>query len=382
MAADPREDGLTSELRDTTLVTGFPSFTARKMILKLLSERDDERVFALVRHHDSGELTEFISMLPPAHQRRLTPLVGDATSMDLGLSGKEYRHLVEDVTCIHHMAARFHLGSSASAVEQLNVGGTRGVLELALECLRLRRFCFWSTIHVSGDREGVVMEEELDVDQRFRNAYEESKFEAEKVVRSMSRRVPVTVLRPGIIVGDSQTGEIGRYDGPYHLVTVLMHSPFDLQLPLPGRGDGPLHLVPVDYVVDAAYALARMEETVSRTFHLVDPAPLSARSIYELVAERAHRKVPRAVIPSTVARVILRLPWVGELKGAPKTLMEGFNQVVFYNPRNTLEALRGTGVWCPPFERYVDNLVRFVKDSHAARRRGEDDGLDPLDTLS
>ncbi|MBW2734403.1 MAG: SDR family oxidoreductase [Deltaproteobacteria bacterium] len=379
MAADQHEKGLTSEPRDTTLVTGFPSFTARKMILKVLGERDDERVFALVRHRDSGELSEFISMLSADQQRRTVPLVGDVTSMDLGLSGKEYRRLVEDVSCIHHMAARFHLGSKASLVEQLNVGGTRGVLELALECAHLRRFCFWSTVHVSGDREGVVMEEELDVGQRFRNVYEESKFEAEKVVRSMSRRVPVTVLRPGIIVGDSQTGEIGRYDGPYHLAAVLMHSPFDLQLPLPGRGDGPLHLVPVDYVVDAAYALARMDGTVSRTFHLVDPAPLSARSIFELVAERAHRKVPSAVLPSAVARLLLRLPWVGELKGAPKTLMEGFNQVVFYNPRNTLEALRGSGVWCPPFERYVDNLVRFVKDSQAARRRGEEETLDPLD---
>ena len=371
-----------SSLVDTTLVTGFPSFTAARMIRKLLATRENERVFMLVRHQDTADINDFVAALPESWQRRLNALIGDVTSMDLGLSGKEYRTLVEEVTCIHHMAARYHLGATRQAVDQLNVGGTRGILELALECNRLRRFCFWSTVHVSGDREGMVMEDELDAGQRFRNGYEESKFRAEQVVRSMSRRVPSTILRPGIVIGDASTGEIGRYDGPYHLMAVLMNSPFDLQLPLPGRGEGPLHVVPVDYVVDAAYTLARMEEAVSKTFHIVDPAPLSARCVYELVADRAHRKVPKAVIPTAVARALLKMPipWVGGLKGSPKTIMEGFNQLVFYNCRNTLEALRGTDVWCPPFDRYVDNVVRYLRDRQASRRRQDDDVLDPLES--
>ncbi|PID38633.1 MAG: epimerase [Proteobacteria bacterium] len=363
--------------QDTTLVTGFPSYTARRMIDRLLGA--GQRVFMLVRHQDSLHISEYLSTLEEEVQRRLLSMIGDPTSMDLGLSGKEYRLLVNEVTCIHHLAGRYHLGATPEEVEQLNVGGTRGVLELALECRALRRFCFWSTVHVSGDREGVVMEGELDCGQTFRNAYEESKYKAEQVVRSMSRRVPSTILRPGIIIGDSTSGVIERYDGPYHLMRVLMNSPFDLQLPLPGRGDGPLHVVPIDYVIEAGYTLAQLEETVSKTFHLVDPAPLSGRAIYELVADRAHRKVPRAVIPSAVARVLLKLPlpWVGDLRGSPKTIMEGFNQLVYYNARNTLEALRGSNVWCPPFERYVDNVVRFLKDTSA--RRGDDEVPDPLD---
>lgn len=366
------------EPRDTTLVTGFPSYTARRMIGRLLAA--GQRVFMLVRHQDSTQIGEYLSTLEGSTQRRLVSMIGDPTSMDLGLSGKEYRLLVDELSCIHHMAGRYHLGATREEVEQLNVGGTRGVLELALECKNLRRFCFWSTVHVSGDREGVVMEGELDCGQAFRNAYEESKYKAEQVVRSMSRRVPSTILRPGIIIGDSMSGVIERYDGPYHLMRVLMNSPFDLQLPLPGRGDGPLHVVPIDYVIEAGYTLARLEEAVSKTFHLVDPAPLSGRAIYELVADRAHRKVPRAVIPSTVAKVLLKLPlpWVGGLRGSPKTIMEGFNQLVYYNARNTLEALRGSEVWCPPFERYVDNVVRFLRDTQGGGR-GDDEILDPLD---
>ncbi|MCC6746279.1 MAG: SDR family oxidoreductase [Deltaproteobacteria bacterium] len=364
---------------ETTLVTGFPSYTARRMILRLLREDPRDRLFVLVRHQDAGAASEFVAPLPVADQRRITVLVGDATSMDLGLSGKEYRALMAELTCIHHMAARYHLGASKEEVNQANVGGTRGVLELALECQELRRFVFWSTIHVSGDREGVIMEDELDVGQRFRNAYEHSKYAAEKIVRAMSRRVPSTIVRPGIIVGDSTTGEIDRFDGPYHLVAVLTNSPFDLQLPLPGKGEGPFHLVPVDFVIEAANTIARLESTVSKTFHLVDPCPLSGRSVYQLVADRAHRKVPKGVIPPGLARALLKVPWVGQLKGSPRTIMEGFNQHVSYNCRNTLEALRGTDVWCPAFERYVDNLVRFVRSAQSSRRRQDDEIADALD---
>jgi thioester reductase-like protein len=363
---------------DTVLVTGFPAFTAKRMILKLLEQPTTRRVYVLVRYQSSTEATEFTDELDEERRRRMTILVGDVTNMDLGLSGKEYRRLVGDLTHIHHMAAKHHLGVTKERVHQINVGGTRGALELALECQRLKRFCFWSTVCVSGEREGVVMEDELDVDIRFRNAYEHSKALAEQIVRSMSRRVPSTIFRPGVIVGDSHTGEIGRFDGTYHLITVIMRGPFDLQLPLPGKGMGPLHLVPIDFVVDAAYALSRMPRTVSRTYHLVDHSPLSARSVYELVADRAHRRMPSASIPGTIARALLKLPWGGRMKGSPRTVMEGFNQQVIYNCRNTMEALRNTDIWCPPFEEYVDNLVRFNKASRPSRNY-EDDIVDPLD---
>ncbi len=365
---------------DSTLVTGFPSYTARRMALKLLASDPRERVFLLVRDRSSSDAEEFAAALPPAQRKRLTVLIGDVSSMDLGLSGKEYRTLASEVTNIHHMAAHLHMHARKEVIQQVNVGGTRGTLELALECRRLRRFNFWSTVHVSGDREGIIMEDELSCGQRFRSAYEHSKYAAEKIVRSMSRRVPSTIFRPGIIVGDSRTGEIDRFDGPYHLMVLIVESPLELQLPLPGKGNAALHLTPIDYVIDAAYLLSRSPTTVSKTFHLTDPCPLSARSVYQLVAEHAHRRPPRAGLPAGIARALLRLPGLDRLSGSAQTVLEGFTENVFYNCRNTLDALRQTDVWCPPFESYVDNLVRYVKDVRAARRRRQDEEVaDPLD---
>ncbi len=133
-------------------------------------------------------------------------------------------------------------------------------------------------------------------------------------------------------------------------------------------------------MIDAAYTLSRLPDTISKTFHLVDPCPLSARSVYQLVAERAHRKPPRGAIPAGITRALLRLPGMSRIGSSSRTLLEGFTSNVVYNCRNTMEALRMTDVWCPPFESYVDNLVRYVKDARAIRRRRIDDEIiDPLD---
>ena len=71
-------------MAQTTLVTGFPQFTARKLIEELLSQ-EEGRVIALVRTEDEGDAKDFRSHCADA--RRLSVVVGDVTSMDLGLSG-------------------------------------------------------------------------------------------------------------------------------------------------------------------------------------------------------------------------------------------------------------------------------------------------------
>ncbi len=120
----------------------------------------------------------------------------------------------------------------------------------------------------------------------------------------------MTVLRPGIIVGDSATGEIDKLDGPYYLMVLIATNDSGLRLPLLGRGDAPLHLVPIDYVIDAAWHIGRHELSAGRTFHIVDPAPLTAREVFERVAEHAHTEKPRGHIPRpSRARCCARRAW-------------------------------------------------------------------------
>lgn len=365
---------------EAVLVTGFPSFTATRLVGKILAADQDCRLFLLTREKFAGAAEELLAPMPDSARRRAQVIIGDVCDMDLGLSGAEYKALASQVTTIHHLAGIYYHGVERTMAERVNVDGTRGAIELAGECRKLRRLCHWSSASVSGRRKGIILEEELDCGQRFRNFYEETKFQAEKLARAAARKLPVTVFRPSLIVGDSRTGEIDRFDGPYYLMVLIVQGPMDVHLPLPGRGAAPLPLVPIDYVVDAAYALSRDDRAAGGTFHLTDPNPFSARQVYEMVAERAHKKRPRGFIPTGLARAIMRTPGLERLARAPRAFLESFDHLAFYNCRRTVELLAGTGIECPRFDSYVDNLIRYVREVHAQRRRRlEDEVFDPFE---
>jgi len=365
---------------DVTLVTGFPSFTARRLARRLLETDPRESLFMLARPKFRPQMEQFLGALPPSHKKRVRVLEGDVCDMDLGLAGGEYKALASEITHIQHAAAVYYLGAKRDLVEQVNVDGTRSMLDLAGDCGKLRRFIHWSTAEVSGARSGVILEEELDTGQRFRNVYEETKFRAERMVRESMRRLPISVLRPGVIVGDSKTGEIDKFDGPYYLLVLIVSSPLDVHLPLPGRGSAPLNLVPIDFVVDAAVALSRDPRAAGGTFHLTDPCPFSARTVYELVAQRAEKKPPRGVIPAGLAKALLKAPGLERLARAPLAFLEAFNHLALYNCRHTLALLADAGVQCPPFDTYVDRLVKYVREVQAQKRqRLEEEAIDPFD---
>jgi thioester reductase-like protein len=372
-AEDPRPP-------ESVLVTGFPAFTAKRMVTKVLSADPAARVFLLSRDKFAEDAARFLAGLPGEHARRAETVIGDVCDMDLGLSGSEFQLLANQVTTIHHLAGIYYMGVDKATARRVNVEGTRGVLELAGESRRLRRLCHWSTAAVSGKRRGVILEDELDQGQGFYNFYEETKFAAEQLAAAAQRRVPITIFRPGIIVGDSRTGEIDKFDGPYYLMVLVATNSLQVHLPLPGRGTAPLPLVPIDYVIDAAYALSTDARAAGRTFHLTDPNPFSARAVYELVAERSHTKPPRGFIPKQLAQTLLRAPGIERLARAPLAFLESFDRQVFYNCRHALELLAGTGIRCPSFDTYAERLVRYVREVHAAREQEiEDEVFDPFD---
>ncbi|HET6613777.1 MAG TPA: SDR family oxidoreductase [Kofleriaceae bacterium] len=380
-SSSPSAENGAGAAREHVLVTGFPSFTARRMIAKVVAADSRARCMVLARDKFAADAETFLGTLPEDHSARVEVIVGDVCDMDLGLAGSEYRDLAARITTIHHLAGIYYMGVDRATARQVNVAGTRGVLELASEATRLRRLCHYSTAQVSGKRKGVILEEDLDENQSFHNVYEETKLEAEKLTRDAMRQLPITVFRPGVIVGDSRTGEIDKFDGPYYLMVLIATNDWNVRLPLPGRGTAPMHLVPIDYMIDAAYALSMDERAAGKTLHLTDPNPFSARQVCELVAERAQVKAPRGYIPGSLARTLLRAPGVEKLARAPVAFLESFDHQVLYNSRTALSLLEGTGLSCPPFDSYVENLVRYVQEVRTARRaRPEsEESTDPLD---
>jgi thioester reductase-like protein len=290
---------------------------------------------------------------------------GDITRLDLGLSGNEIQQIIDEVQVIHHMAEMFHLGTNRKVIHRVNVEGTRKILGIAAEMKSLRRICHYSTAQVAGTLEGVILEEDLECGQSFHNAYEATKFQAERLVRRVMGRVPVTILRPSIQVGSTRTGMIDRTSGAHLLLAIFINLPSNFPLPLPGKGHFPLNLVPTEYVVEAAYQLSLKEEALGHTFHLTDPNPLSVKGVFDLVSDLAKRRRPldqaANLLPYRIARTLLRLPILDKRAKGAGNMLDALHSLAIYNRINTDRLLSTHDVQCAPFSSYASQLVEELR---------------------
>ncbi len=283
------------------LLTGATGFVGMELLTRYL-ERTDRRVYALVRGADDHEVAArmrrtLLSLFGADHPytERVVAVRGDITRPGLGLRGERDR-LAERVSEIVHGAASvsFELGLEASRA--INVEGTRRVLDFAERCRArggLRRFSYISTAYVAGEHSGCFSEDDLDVGQRFRNAYEQSKFEAETLVARKRPRLPITVLRPSIIVGERDSGWTASFNVLYWPLRAFARGAYPA---LPARAHAPVDVVPVDYVADAIFALSQAPEAEGATFHLTAGAQTtSVGELVELATTRFQRPSPRLI---------------------------------------------------------------------------------------
>lgn len=352
---------------ETILVTGYPSFRGRKMVDQLLASQGSSLIYVIVREKFADEARQHHEALPIALRQRLVAVDGDAAAMDLGLSGKEYRELASKVQRIHHCAQVTYPGVGRQMANEVNLGAMREIIEFARFCTELQSVVVHSSAIVSGDRTGVVYEHELNAGQAFRSAVEQTLARAERIARAAMADLPICVIRPTQIVGDSTTGEVDRLDGPYMMMLLLLSSPSEVAIPLPTRGDTPLNLVPIDFVVRAAAHLGRQRAALGRTFHLADPAPLSVRQVFELVARAGGKRLANRFIPGRVSKAVLRVPGLNLISKNQRAMVDLLATDVRYDTTHADELLRGSGIHCPSLDSYIEELVSYVQ-----RRMKED----------
>ena len=367
------------------LVTGYPGFIGKRLVRKLLQTEPESTFYLLVQEKFVEDAKRYVRSFRSKNLERVHILTGDIADMHLGLSAAELKQLTRGVTDIYHLAAISYLGAPERMMKRVNVGGTQNLLEIALDTRKLKRFNHVSTSYVSGNREGVITEDELECEQGFRNPYEETKFLGDQRGRAAMDQLPITITRPSIVIGDSKTGEIGRFDGPYYLAILLASSPAAMSLVFPGDGGAPLNMVPVDYAVDAIVYLSKQAEAEGMTFQLVDPNALSVKRVYQLIGERAGIPTGRIRFGSGLTRTLLgglsaalqRIPGLEQASRAPRQAIDLVNTMAIYNDTNTQCLLKNSGIECPPFEDYVDNLFTYVRDKLIQKRKREMDE-DPL----
>jgi thioester reductase-like protein len=176
-----------------------------------------------------------------------------------------WERLTAETTRVIHSAATVRFDHSLEEARRINVEGTRRVLDFAAARRRLRSLAYVGRPTWPGERSGLVREDELAVGQGYRNTYEQTKAEAEALVRSRLSSMPGVILRPSIIVGDSRTGATSSFKMMYWPLKIYARR---LWRTVPGYPDAVLDIVPVDYVAAAVARLAFDEAAVGSTVHL------------------------------------------------------------------------------------------------------------------
>lgn len=352
----------------TALITGFPRLVARGLALRGLALHPDTRALLLVEPDDLPAAEAFAAEQPEADRARIELWTGSLDAVDLGLSGARVERLIDEGTLILHAG---HAPADRGD-PRLNPRRLYALVQLGAEMKRLRRLAVLSTAFVSGDRSGVVLEEELDAGQRLRTPFERSMFAVEELARSCMPRLPMTVLRPSAMIGHSRTGEAsGLTEGPHYLMSLMVRLPAEMPMLLPGTGVVPFNIVPVDYVVHATWALATHPAARGRTFHLTDPNPVSARKAFDLLSARINRPASFAgQLATGVLGRVLRGTGARRLAPSRMALFDDLTTHVTYSCANTLELLADSGVVCPPFESYADTLVAWLAAFERERRAG------------
>jgi thioester reductase-like protein len=346
-------------------------------------ERTDRHVYALVRPTEGADpdermraVMEELSGDPHAFSGRWTAVPGDVESPGLGIEPARRRELAAEIGDVVHSAASVSFSMPLEEARQINVEGTRRALEFAQLCRErggLHKFAYVSTAYVAGDHPGRFAEDELEVGQRFRNSYERSKFEAERLVRGDGDRLPVQIFRPSIIVGEQRSGWTASFNVLYPPLKGFEAGAYPL---LPARPETPVDVVPVDYVADAIFELAERRPDHGEVFHLV--AGERATTVGRL-AERAgryfKRRPPRQVPPPLYRRLIHPLLVAmsrGRRRGALRRiepLLPYFQMRVRFDDRRSRARLEPAGIRPPRPESYIDRLLDFAVAARWGKRR-------------
>jgi thioester reductase-like protein len=365
--------------RPGLLLTGATGFLGGEVLARLL-ERSERPVYVLVRAQSDeraslrlhGTIASLMGNAEPWVERAVA-VAADFEQPGLGMSEARREWLAERVDRIVHCAASVSFTLGLEESRAINVEGTRRLLDFAELCSRrggLDCVTHVSTTYVAGTGRGLFAEDDLDRAQGFRNAYERSKFEAEQVVRDRAGSVPVQVVRPSIVVGDSSTGWTPAFNVLYWPLRAFARGTYPA---LPARRRAPVDVVPVDFVADAILALAGRP---GGTYHLsAGENASSVGELVELASVHLERSAPPTLSPLLYKRAIHPFLVRTGSEARRRALRRSevffpyFSLNVRYGNAGAREALSPLGIEAPPLATYFERLIRYAQAADWGRRR-------------
>ncbi|CAN7217664.1 SDR family oxidoreductase [Acidovorax delafieldii] len=350
-------------------VTGATGFIGKRLVKKLL-ERKGAVVHFLIRKESADKVADLRSFwgVGPA---RAIPVFGDLTAKKLGVSADDVKKLKGQIDHFYHLAAVYDLSADEETQVAVNIEGTRNTVDLA-KAIDAGHFHHVSSIAAAGLYEGVFREDMFEEAEGLDHPYFQTKHESEKIVRQ-DCKVPWTVYRPAMVVGDSQTGEMDKIDGPYYFFKLIqrLRQLLPPWMPTVGLEGGRVNIVPVDFVVNALNVISHQKDITKKCYHLVDPVGYRVGDVLDIFSRAAH--APRmnlfvnaallGFIPKSVKKSLMALAPVRRVRnavmkdlGLPEDMLTFVNYPTRFDCRETLAALKGSGVTCPNLKDYAWRL--------------------------
>ena len=351
-------------------VTGATGFIGKRLVQKLLARRGSTVSF-LVRPGSEGKVAGLLADWGVSAKRAIA-VTGDLTQPRLGVAAETIKALKGQIDAVYHLAAVYDLGADEASQVAVNVDGTRHVVAFA-QAVGAGHFHHVSSIAAAGLYEGVFREDMFEEAENIDHPYFMTKHESEKIVRKECK-LPWTVYRPAMVVGDSQTGEMDKIDGPYYFFKLIqrMRQILPPWFPTVGLEGGRINIVPVDFVVDALDHISHAKiELKGQCFHLVDPVGYRVGDVLDVFAKAAHAPkmnlfVNAALlgfIPKSVKKGLLALAPVRRVRnavmkdlGLPEDILTFVNYPTRFDCRQTTAALKGSGISCPKLPDYAWRL--------------------------
>ena len=350
-------------------VTGATGFIGKRLVRKLL-ERKGAKVYFLIRP-ESADKAAGLREYWGVSAGRAIAVHGDLKSKKLGVKADDLKKLKGEIDHFYHLAAVYDLGADEESQTAVNIDGTRHTVEFA-KAIDAKHFHHVSSIAAAGLYEGVFREDMFEEAENYDHPYFKTKHESEKIVRTECK-MPWTVFRPAMVVGHSATGEMDKIDGPYYFFKLIqrIRKLLPSWMPMVGLEGGRINIVPVDFVVNALDHISHRDGTSGKCYHLVDPVGYRVGDVLDILSKAAH--APRmnlfvnaallGFIPKAVKKGMMALAPVRRMRnaimndlGVPEDLLAFVNYPTRFDCRETLAALKGSGISCPNLNDYAWRL--------------------------